>query len=337
MRKIHGDGLDTIYVYIAACKENYLVETVESVFANAELPQRVHVGVFNNILDDSDKILNDVIIKNEQVTYVELFTNYPMGTGFSRMNASLIAPSRHFTYMLQIEAHTIFDKNWDSEIIKRHKELELQHQKVVISCKPDFYIESESDASVFLFRGQKDVVIDHLNFDSNKYDACNWSTDYIDINDDNISGAGEGDTFAGGGEGLVVKPSIGYQESIYIYAGYLFARFNLIQEVMHDPYNGWSGDQFNYTMRLLSRGYKIFSTSKPVNLVKNKIKSDGSLSNPRDWRTFTHLHKNRDELHHWENNFQISLYKGDYYGYWGAPDAESLDKAKKHMQGKNDR
>jgi hypothetical protein len=310
---------------------------VESIFANAEFPQRVHVGVFNNILDDSDKILNDVVANNDQVTYVELLTKHPMGTGFSRMNASLIAPSRDFTYMLQIEAHTIFDREWDSELIKRHKELELKHSKVVISARTDYYMESEDDPNVFLFRGKKDVVVDHLNFDSSKYDAYNWSINYIDINDDNIDGAGAGDASAGGGSGPMVRLDVGYEESIYICAGYLFARFGLIQEVMHDPYNGWSGDQFNYTMRLLSRGYRIFSTAKPVNIVKDKIKQDGSLSNPRDWRVFAKLNKNRDQFHHWENKFQIALYKGNYYGYWGAPDAESLDKAKNHMQGKNDR
>lgn len=336
MKSVHGSSLDTIYVYIAACKENYVVETVESIFANAKFPQRVHVGIFNNTLDDSDKISDDIIVNNDRVTYVELLTKYPMGTGFSRMNASLIAPSRDFTYMLQIEAHAIFDKNWDSELIKRHKELELDHPKIVISCKPDFYVESEDDPNVFLLRGQEGVVIDHLNFDSDDYDAYNWATEQIDINDDTIDGAGNGDTFAMGGQGGQVKSSMGYKQSVYIHAGYLFARFGLIREILHDPYNGWSGDQFNYTMRLLSRGYKIFSTAKPVNIIKDKVRPDGTLYNPRDWRNFTDPDTHGETFHNWENNFQIALYKGDYYGYWGAPSPEDLVQAKKSLGGRHD-
>lgn len=334
--KYHSE-LETIYVYIAACKENYVIETVESILLNAKHPGRVHVGVFNNILDDSDKITDPFILRNSSVTYTEFMSKHPMGTGFSRMNASLLAPVKTFDYMLQIDAHSIFDNNWDEELVTRFKKVEAEHGKVVLSTMCSWWMPSENDDKKFLLYGHEDKVLDHKDFNSDDHHMYNNTIEAVGFAGRDIEELVLSEAFSNINGGFMVEDPPSHKVSRFIYAGYLFARFDLIREVLHDPYDVWSGDQFNYTIRLISRGYKIFTTAKPLILTMNKVRADGSASSDRDWRPFQQaMGIYGDAARYYEIQSQIDLYKGKYLGYWGAPDLESLDKAKRYIDGIDD-
>ena len=97
---------DSIFIPIAACEERFIEQTVRSALANAENPDNIYFGIFNNILNKEHSLLdNDFLTNHKQIFYVELVTPAPMGTGFARMNASLLQ-FKNFDYMFQIDAHT---------------------------------------------------------------------------------------------------------------------------------------------------------------------------------------------------------------------------------------
>ena len=108
---------DSIFIPIAACEERFIEQTVKSALSNAENPDNIYFGIFNNILKKEHSLLDsDFLLNNDQIFYVELITPAPMGTGFGRMNASLLQ-FKEFDYMFQIDAHTFFSKKWDTQLI----------------------------------------------------------------------------------------------------------------------------------------------------------------------------------------------------------------------------
>ncbi len=99
---------NSIFVPIAACEERFIEQTVRSALLKAKHPEKIYFGIFNNIIDKNKSLLsNDFIVNNSQIFYTEIATPCPMGTGFARMNASLLQ-FKEFEYMFQTDAHTLF-------------------------------------------------------------------------------------------------------------------------------------------------------------------------------------------------------------------------------------
>jgi hypothetical protein len=91
----------------------------------------------------------------------------------------------------------------------------------------------------------------------------------------------------------------------------------------------------NQALRLLSRGYKIFSMQDPLFLSLDKTKEKKPLDPEWNWKNFKPLnltswtyvdHANKMS----DVNYQ-KIFNGEYLGYWGAPDKKSLSEAKKIM------
>jgi hypothetical protein len=117
----------------------------------------------------------------------------------------------------------------------------------------------------------------------------------------------------------------------------------MLRDIMHDPEDHFHGDQVNYGMRILSRGYRIFAIKKPLMLTLNKYNKhkvensdEGALIDPEwNWRSQRKiLEPGRRYLYKMQKlsdtNYK-SIFNGDYVGYWGAPDIDSLEYAKEKM------
>ena len=98
-----------------------------------------------------------------------------------------------------------------------------------------------------------------------------------------------------------------------------------------DPYHG---DQTNYTLRLISRGYKIFTPMKPALFSLGKFTNEGQdiIDEEYHWRSEKYFDQSRNDFLKsnamWNYN---NIADGTYFGYWGAPDMESLMYAKDKM------
>jgi hypothetical protein len=346
-----SDQPETIFVTIAACNEYLIEHTIKSAIALSDNPQRVFFGVFNNILTKEKSLLeNDFICNNPRIFYAEIITPTPMGTGFGRMNASLLTTKDH-DFVLQIDSHTIFTKGWDSKLIENFKKVVeiAQTDKIILSAIPrgnlyydinnrdvllsnDGPFEHMEDKRVNLYENEYHKIIDYkLTKPELRYDG--WQGKFFEpLN------VGTPITY-----GAISFGEEDYPEINCIHASLVFFKHSVVKDIIHDPFDEFNGDQINHTLRILSRGYRIFSMKEPLLLSLNKVEADIQVNggpsvylDPEwNWKSpYVRIESGREYANHLEQKaleHRKKIFNGDYLGYWGAPDKESLDRAKQIM------
>jgi hypothetical protein len=339
---------NTIFVTMASCEEYFLEQTVKSAMAMANKPERIFFGIFNNILKKEHSLLENDFFKNESnIFYAELFTPSPMGTGFGRMNASLLSTRNH-DYVLQIDAHTVFTKDWDLKLIENFENISnfAKTDKVVLTAIPrgNLYYSTKDRDTMF----STDSILSQNG--SDKIDPYNNNyhelTEYHNTKPEIRFDGWQGTNFAEGNVGLPITYGTPifeedeYAEVNCIHASIVFFKYSTIREVMHDPSDFFNGDQINHGLRLLSRGYKIFAIKHPLLLTLNKyhietLPSDRSSDfvDPEwNWRLGRPISQSgadyQNNMHKNSEKIYKEIFSGEYLGYWGAPDKESLMAAK---------
>lgn len=310
----------TIYVSIAACKEKYLIQTIKSAISNASDPDRLFFGICNTVIDDIDSITDPFIVDNPQINYMEIRFPRPLGTGISRLNASFMSNNKH-DYLFQIDAHEIFEKNWDLILIDSLEELRQSWPKPIISCSPPWWQPDEED-NILLFN-DKNLVVDPYNLDTG--DEYSQGPLMIDIDPE------DGEVFViGNPRGQSDK----YQEHSLLFGAYVFSDFDLNYNLPHDPNNYWAGEQFEWALRGWTRGYRMFSLKKVICWTLNKYTPTKYLLD-YDWRVAQSKESGKEKF--WEqyqghsNAKKYDIWHGNYFGIWGAPDKQSLDAYEKNM------
>jgi hypothetical protein len=345
------DHTSTIFVPIAACNE-YLIElTIKSALSMSSNPERIFFGVFNNILQKEKSLWdNPFFTDNPQIFYTEILTPAPMGTGFGRMNASLLA-NQDYDYVLQIDSHTVFTKDWDLKLIENFNKVKeiAQTDKIILSAVPrgNMYYNVEN----------RDVLLSHEEmftdwgsseidpYTNNYHEMIDYKLSKPEIRYDGI----QGNHFVQQNVDVPITygaESFGeeeYPEINCIHASIVFFQYRVIREVLHDPADTFNGDQINQGLRLLSRGYRIFSMKDPLLLSLGKTlphlelnSSSPILFDPEwNWRVsdgykdcgWKYLEYSCEKS---KTNYE-KIFSGEYAGYWGAPDEKSLSEAKKIM------
>lgn len=324
--------MEKIFIYIASCKEPHLVQTIKSALANATNPERLYFAIFNTVLHDEDYISDPEIVGSppEKIFVVEARSPEALGIGMSRMIASLLQ-NVEADYALQLDAHMILDKGWDVKLIENLTLVEKETKKAVITCLPVPWSAHPKDSSMCLLYGK--YKVNPYNFDSTSKELTKKLgfelINYIPgvVNFENNSWMPEVLT----ARDKTWSDSSDYIEVNGVHASNMFFRFSSIRDVLHDPQNKFEGDQLNYSLRLLSRGYKLYAFKKPIFMAKDKFDFEGELFEKKyDWR-----HTNQRNLIHFDENFQKNvqdrIFNGKEYGYWGAPDEKELIAAKNKM------
>jgi len=334
---------ETIFVTIASCNEYLIEHTIKSAMSQASNKERVFFGVFNNILEKEKSLLdNEFFTNNSKIFYAEIFTPAPMGTGFGRMNASLLSTQEH-DYVLQIDSHTIFTKDWDVKLIENFNNVKeiANTDRVILSAVPRgnlYYDISDRDSLMSPDQEFKEKNIDKIDMYTNNYHEFD---NYKNSKPELIYHGWQGENFDQVNVGRPITYGASkfgeekYPETNCIHASVVFFKYSVIREVLHDPADHFNGDQINQSLRLLSRGYRIFSMQDPLFLSLDKSKENKPLdpewnwkifksSNPISWAYLSHSNERSDV------NYQ-KIFNGEFFGYWGAPDEKSLSEAKKIM------
>lgn len=356
---------DSIFIQIAACEERFIELTVMSALSNAKNPDNVYFGIFNNIIKREHSLLdNDFITKNPKIFYAEIVTPSAMGVGFGRMNASLLQFDL-FDYSFQIDSHMLFTKNWDEQLIKLFNKIksenDIEEDKIVLSATSSFswsFKKNESSTKdnidlivVDRVTGDVKVIDDPLNLEKLFDEKIQWGNSQNKF------------VYDGKQNNVIIKDSVGfpvvyggnqiilsekdYLETNCVHATFMFSKASLARDILHDPQDTFHGDQTNYSVRLLSRGYRIFSPAYPVlaSLDKFIIEDEKILTVDEEynWRSckdpnsidpkITISKANYLKTKNWLSYiFWNKLISGEYYGYWGTPNEESLNKVKRNIQ-----
>lgn len=345
----------TIFVTIAACNEYLIEHTIKSAMSQANNKDRVFFGVFNNILEKEKSLLGNVFFTNSpNIFYAEIITSAPMGTGFGRMNASLLSTQVH-DYVLQIDSHTVFTKDWDLILIENFDNIskEIDSDKLVLTAIPrgNLYYNVEdrdsliSDDDVFVQNNIKKIDI----YENNYHEFSKLPEPYHNTKPQIKFDGWQGNHFTESMVGFPVTYGVHefgdgeYCEVQCIHASIVFYKYRMIREIMHDPGDHFHGDQVNYALRVLSRGYRIFAIKQPLMLSLNKfVKHDiknsdnNKIIDPEwNWRSASNMSQAGDMymrmIHSDSKTRYNDIFNGDYVGYWGAPNTDSLEYAKEKM------
>jgi len=281
-----------IFIAVPAFNEHFTHVTIEDAFEKADKPENVYFGIFNQ-KTNSNNFEDFTSYKN--VRCINANYKKPLGAGLARLIASTLHDDER--YFLQIDAHTIFAKGWDSvllndlDLLLRHVEKPAisqscaWHQVSVYSDPDKVYIKNFNGVQAYPFFPEKGKPITH--------------EDRTRINEEKFLGKFLENHLSLGCSGL-------------------FCLSDFIYEISYNPFIKFTPEQEFTALRACTRNYRFFSSEKSMISTLGKNKTDGftDLDYPDD-RKFLFENEDMDKI-----GMHEYIY-GKKFGFYGAPDYNS--------------
>jgi hypothetical protein len=220
-----GDGCPieerTIYVAIASYRDFQCRDTVTSIFSRASYPERVRVGVIDQIVEGEDGACdapyipckddpNQMVCKHkDRLDVFQVEASLSIGPVFARHLGHRLYRGEY--YYMQSDAHVTFTKGWDMDIISQ---LESTHNEMAVLSTYLSDIEGSLDKEGNSLRNTRPIM-------------CN--TDYED---------GQESKYLRHGSQPEAVPTIHGSPQLQPYwaAGYSFSRGHFVVNVPYDFY-----------------------------------------------------------------------------------------------------
>jgi len=118
----------SIYVSVCSLEDDQLKSTIGDIFSNSEKSEEIYLGLAitarKDFYDDIYETYKDFIgpVGGDKPISIKYFepTEENLGIGNGRNNAASMYNNQD--YFLQIDAHTMLDPGWDTQLIELHKE-----------------------------------------------------------------------------------------------------------------------------------------------------------------------------------------------------------------------
>lgn len=125
--------MSTIFISIAAYKDKLLPITINEAYSKAKFKDNLVFGIFEQNIESASINLNEFEFKS-QIRYKRVDPETTKGVCWARKNVQNMYNGE--TYYFQIDAHTLFDQDWDEYFIDNLKELKQYHSKPIITAYP---------------------------------------------------------------------------------------------------------------------------------------------------------------------------------------------------------
>jgi len=218
----------TIFVQIAAYRDEECLPTVADIFKKATHPDRITVGICWQY-DKETEAPFTYPERESQVRVLNVDIRETEGPCWARRQTQTLWQDEDYT--LQLDSHMRFIPEWDRVLLVEIAQ--CPSPKPVISCLPAKYIPPD-------------------NLQENPRPTVNgvkpWSKDF------GVRGRGA----------FLAKSPEKPLNGAFICAGFLFAPTSIIQEVPYDPYLYFSEEEPSYAARLWTSGWDIFSATQTV-------------------------------------------------------------------------
>lgn len=222
-----------IFVSIASYRDPFLFDTINDCFEKAHNPNNVFIGIFDQSFVDEKLKLNSFLYR-DNIRYLQIDPIYARGLGFARHVVQTLYDNEEF--YLQIDAHTLFEPDWDLSLTQQHQELSLYHDKIIITGYPHLYMIDDTTNNVV-----KNKIDGILCLVPNKDTA--FTSENI------VTGVSH-----------VVNDDSKFKHGFFIAGGFMFAEGSVIEKVPYDPNYYFSCEQESMSIRLFTNGYNIFYT-----------------------------------------------------------------------------
>lgn len=232
---------DSIFISIASYRDINCSKTMESIFGNAQNPDRVFVGLCQQNdanVDEECSITEDKYRSNIRVIKLKHFE--AKGPTWARYLCSTLWNNEK--YFLQIDSHTLFSKNWDAELVDMIELLKSRGvDKPVLSHYPKSYETYDEDQNVD--KSGSNIVTR----------MCKAF-----FNDRGMI------SFLGAQEMEIPKDT--FIETAYMAAGMFFCESTFLQDIPFDPDLPFLfvGEEILHSARFWTSGWDIYTPSKNV-------------------------------------------------------------------------
>lgn len=219
----------SIFVSIASYRDPQLPLTVASLLNQADYPERVFIGVLNQVHLDKDK--DCISIDYPQMQQHVMDYNDAKGVCWARGYIWNELLDQH-DFALQIDSHSRFAKGWDTTLLEMYTK--INDEKAIITHYP-------------------------MGFDTETNQLNEQMYTYFNVQKFRDTQLPE---VSSGAIALDRAPKQ-CAKTAFIAAGCLFGRGDAFKEVAYDPYIYFHGEEITYAVRLWTHGYNLYLPNMP--------------------------------------------------------------------------
>ena len=230
-----NNKLQTILVHLPAYRDPELVPTIKNALENAKYPKRIHFGICRQFCETDEFDNLDEFRKDSRFHIMDVPYKEAKGLPWARaqINETLLTNQ---DYILQLDSHHRFEKDWDVTLIDMHSELEADGYKPILGAYLPLYNPFNDPEGRTMEPWQQTF-------------ACFYPHGTIFIRPGLLTGWQN-----------MTKPPM----SRFLSGHFCFARSEWAKEIRHDPDIYFSGEELNLTVRSYTHGYDLFHPHKLV-------------------------------------------------------------------------
>lgn len=230
----------SVFVSVASYRDKHCSRTLESMYENSANPAKLFVGlcIQNDDGDEPCFLKNPALAPYKNNIRTIYLSHYEAkGPTWARYLCTTLMQKED--YFLQVDSHTLFDKDWDSKLIT-----------MVADIKAN--------------TSSKDVVLSHYPPLYEDYGNPNRDKKTVDTICQSFFNERGMVSFLGA-EGVDMKKHK-YVQTPHIAAGMFFCEGKCIKEVPYDPHlpNLFVGEEILHSARVWTAGYDIYTPQEIV-------------------------------------------------------------------------
>ncbi len=221
-----------IFVGIASYCDKLLFFTIKDCIQKADRPKDIIFGVVDQN-DTSQKMAIETLAFKDQIKYVYINKIDTLGVSWARNIVFSLHDDEEF--LLQIDSHMLFDKGWDSELLKQYSDLKKLSEKPIITTYPYDFSFNKDNIPSYIEQSYKYVLVlrPHPETKLEEKSAVLRFRAEHQLSD---------------------KPILG----CHIAGGFIFTSADFIQEVPYDPFLYFHGEEQSLAIRSYTRGWDIY-------------------------------------------------------------------------------
>jgi len=253
---------NTIFISIASYRDKELIPTIQNCIENASMKYNFIFGI---CLQDDEKTLSTFPYNGKHFKIKNIHYSKSKGCSWAR---KLIQDKLYNgeKYYMQIDSHTRFIKNWDTELVNMLKK--CPSKKPIISTYPNNYDPKDKNKKYL----EQDIPyrITINNFQSNGYT--------LEV------------------RGTILNKKL--TKSLWIAGGFIFTYGYWNKEVHYNDKLYFHGEEDNLTIKSYTHGWDVFCPNKSIifhfyNIISNNNKDKRILhwDDHKDYQNNYHLLK----------------------------------------------
>jgi hypothetical protein len=219
----------SIYISIASYRDEMLKHTVLQALNKAKDPNGLSFGVVEQAYENERLKVSDALSK--KIQYVGIDPRESRGACWAR--SLCMAMYNDEDWFFQIDAHSVFDQDWDEKLINAATECAKINPKCIVSSYPASFERKEGK---IVRRMCREVLVHIVSSKAQQFEPKHSKLKFVATR---------------------VKRDTPIR-GIHLAGGCLFTQGKFVYDVPYDPYMYFNGEEQAMALRAFTHGYDIF-------------------------------------------------------------------------------